>query len=102
MARVFFVLVVIVFLGQATGVLPFVAEIECDQTCPDERLNGQCAPLCMCYTCGAHHRPLTPVERIALSKQQCRQYVPLQPLHAPASPVPGKIFHVLFHTRGNL
>jgi hypothetical protein len=94
MARAFFILAILVFLGDATGVVAFVAGAKYSQVCADEELDGQCGPLCLCYTCSAHHRPLTPVERVAVSEQRFLRCVPLQPARAPASPAPYKIFHV--------
>jgi hypothetical protein len=94
MFRTFFILAVVVFLGQATGIVAFVAGAECTENCPDDRLDNQCSPLCVCSTCNAHHRPLAPVERVTLPGQPFLQRVPLQSTQAPASPTPFKIFHV--------
>jgi hypothetical protein len=94
MARAFLILAVVVFLGQATGVLRFVAGDACNQTCSDEQLDSQCAPLCACYTCGARHRPLTLIAQVTLPEQQFLQYLLLQQMSAPISPPPCKIFHV--------
>jgi hypothetical protein len=94
MARGFFILVVVVFLGQATGVIAFMAEIACTEDCSDELLPRQCAPLCMCYTCGMHHRPLTTVAQVAWRGQPFLYYMPLQRTSAPTSLPAFKIFHV--------
>jgi len=94
MARALFILAVVVFLGHATGLVAFVAGAEYSQVCPDDGLDSQCAPLCMCYTCSAHHRPLTLVGRPTLPGQQFLLLMLLQPRRVPASPVPLKIFHV--------
>jgi hypothetical protein len=95
MTRAFFILVIVIFLGQATGTYAFAAGEDCIQSCPeDERLDGQCAPLCLCYTCDAHHRPLTPVVRMALPGQHFLQWVLPQPTRAPARLAHFAIFHV--------
>jgi hypothetical protein len=97
MARVFFLLAVVLFLGQATGVMTLAAQVECIENCPDERLDSQCAPLCMCFTCAARHKPLTTVEQIALPEQRFLQYMPLHLMRVPTSPMSFKIFHVPKH-----
>jgi hypothetical protein len=94
MTRAFYVLAVVVFLGQATGIAAFIAGAEYNQICPDEGLDSQCGPSCMCYTCSAHHRPLTLVEQIASPGPQFLRLVLLPPRRASASSASFEIFHV--------
>jgi hypothetical protein len=94
MARVFFILVVVVFLGQATHVTSFMAEIQCVETCPEDGLDTQCAPFCFCDTCSTRHKPLTPLVQLTLPEQQARQYMPLPQARAPLAPLFFEISHV--------
>jgi hypothetical protein len=94
MVRVFFILIVFVFLGQATHVTSFMAEIECIEKCPDGGIDSQCAPFCLCDTCSTRHKPLTTFAQLTLPQQQFLQYMPLQQTSAPLSPLPFEIFHV--------
>jgi hypothetical protein len=94
MARVFLIFSVILFFGHAIGVVVFVAQADRREPCPDERLGDQCDPLCICYTCGTRHKPLTTVAPVALLEQQSLEYMPLQQMRASTYSAPFKIFHV--------
>ena len=93
-ARTFFILLVIVFLGHATGIMTFMTEAACVEHCPNKQLDTQSTPLCQCSTCSTGHRSLPSVAQIALSQPQVLPSMSLSQLSAPPSPAPFKIFHV--------
>jgi hypothetical protein len=85
---------VIVFLGQAAGALSVVAEEGCGRICLAERLDGQCAPACVCMTCNAQHRPLVAAAGIALPVRCPLCDVVAQAELKPAVPEPSEIQHI--------
>ena len=94
--RVLSVLVLAVFLGQATAFAALIETDDCDQSCPDDEPGGKCPPICPSCSCASHSQPSVLVPEnlatlIDLPPVVIPQIMDVTPL---PTPDPREILHV--------
>ena len=87
--------VLAVFVGQVTGVLPPVESHDCEEICPGEDgPDDDCSPSCHLCTCCASLRLITTTLSVAVVPQPALDIFEWQFHERPPSPEPREILHV--------
>ncbi len=86
--------VLAVFIGQATGLSELVEVDECSQPCPGDSPDGHCPPACQFCVCCAALRPAVLLQSVAILHNQESHTVIGEQTQTPPSPEPHEILHV--------
>ncbi|MBI4510850.1 MAG: hypothetical protein HY698_14545 [Deltaproteobacteria bacterium] len=94
MVRALSIVLLTLFIGQATGLTELVEADECAQPCPGDSPDGHCPPACQFCACCPTLRPAVLSQSAAILPSQESHAVIGEQTETPPSPEPREILHV--------
>jgi hypothetical protein len=87
-------LLILFFIGQATGISAFAEERQCERPCPGESPGGHLPLSCrVCVCCPAAQPAVLSRPAVCLSNEVCRAVIG-ERIEKPSAPEPREILHV--------